>query len=143
MEEQLATAVVILDLSATFDTVAHDLLLDILENKFGITNNTKQWYQNYKRSRKFRVIIGEDKSKPKQLDYSVPQGSIWDAFLFTSYASTLDEIIKDLTINGYADDHSIRKTFKPSQCDHQPELNTLATIERSMREINLGWMQCD
>ena len=105
---------VILDLSMAFDTVDHNVLLDILKKKFGITNNTKQWYQNYIRSRKFRVIIGKDKSKPKQLDYAVPQGSIQDAFLFISYASTLDEIIKDLTISGYADDHSIRKTFKLS-----------------------------
>ena len=72
MEEQLATAVVILDLFTTFDTVHNDLLLDILEKKFGITNNTKQWYQNYIRLRKFRVIIVEDKFKPKQKDYSVP-----------------------------------------------------------------------
>ena len=113
MEEQLATAVVILDLSVAFDSVDHDLLLDILEKKFGITDNTKQWYQNYIQSRKFRVIIGEDKSEPRQLDYSVPQGSIQGTFLFISYDSTLDEITKDLTTSGYADDHSIRKTFKP------------------------------
>ena len=58
MEEQLATAVIILDLSEAFDTVDHDLLLNILEKKFGITGNTKQWYHSYARSRKFRVIIG-------------------------------------------------------------------------------------
>ena len=139
MEEQLATAVVILDLSTAFDTVDHDFLLDILEKKFGITNNTKQWYQNYIRSRKFRIIIGKDKFKSKQLDYSVTQGSILAAFLFISYASTLDKIIKDLTIIRYADDHSIMKTFKPSQLDHQPELNTIATTERSVREIK-SWV---
>ena len=114
MEEQLATAVVILDLSTAFNTVDHDLLQDILEKKFGIIDNTKEWYQNYIRSGKSWVIIGEDKFKPKQLYYSVPQGSIQGAFLFISYASTLKEIIKDLTISGYADDHSIRKTFKSS-----------------------------
>ena len=36
MKEQLATAVVILDLSAKFNIVDHDLLLDTLEKKFGI-----------------------------------------------------------------------------------------------------------
>ena len=106
--------VIILDLLAAFDTVDHNLLLNILEKKFGITDNIKQWYHNDIRSRKFKVIIDKDNSESRQLDYSVPQGSIQGAFLFISYASTLDEIIKDLTINGYADDHSIRKTFKLS-----------------------------
>ena len=92
---------------------------------------------NHITSRKLRVITGKDKTKLKQLDYSVPQGSIQDAFLFISYASTVNEIIKDFTIHGCADDHSIRKTFKLSQLDHQPELKTIATTERSMRESNM------
>ena len=111
MGDQLATAIIILDLLAAFSTVDHDLQ-NILERKFGITDNTKQWCHNYIKSRKFRVIIGKDKSEPRQLDYSVPQGSIQGAFLFISYAWTLDETIKDLTINANADDHNINKTFK-------------------------------
>ena len=51
MEEQLATAVVILDLLAAFNTVDHDFLLDVLEKKFGVTENKKQWYHNYIKSR--------------------------------------------------------------------------------------------
>ena len=50
----------------------------------------------------------------KQLHFSVPQGSIQGAFLFISYASTLDQIVTNLTLNGFADDHSIRKESKPS-----------------------------
>ena len=114
MEEQLVTVVVTLDLSVAFDTVNHDLLLEVLEKKFGVTDNTKQWYHNYIKSRRFWVIIGKSKSEPRQLDYSVPQGSIHGASLLISYASTLDEIMKDLTLNGFADDHSVRKTFKPN-----------------------------
>ena len=111
MEEQIVTAFVIIDLMATFNTVDHDLLLEVLEKKFRVTNNTKQWYCSYIQPRKFRVIIGKNKSRPRQLKCSVPQGSIQGAFLFISYASTLNEIVKDLTLNGFADDHSVRKTF--------------------------------
>ena len=139
MEEQLATTVVILDLSAAFNTVDHDLLLDVLEKKFGVTDNTKQWYHSYIISRKFRLMIGKNKSEARQLDYSIPQGHIQGAFLFISYASTLDKTVKDLTLNGFANDHSIRKTFKPSWLDHQQELNTIAIIEKSVLNIK-SWM---
>ena len=57
MEEQLITSVFILDLSAAFNTVHHDLLLDVPEKRFAVTDNTKQWYHNYLKSRKLRVII--------------------------------------------------------------------------------------
>ena len=47
MEEQLVTAVMILDLSVAFDTVDHDLLLEVLGKRFGVTDKAKQWYCNY------------------------------------------------------------------------------------------------
>ena len=47
MENKLVAAVVILDLSAAFDTVDHDRLLDVLEKWFGITDTAKIWYHNY------------------------------------------------------------------------------------------------
>ena len=61
-DEQLITAVVILDLSAAFDTVDHDLLLEVMEKKLGVTDNTKQWYCNYIKPRRFKAIIGKNKS---------------------------------------------------------------------------------
>ena len=42
MEEQLVTAVVIPELSAAFDTVHRDLLLEVLKKRFGVTDKAKQ-----------------------------------------------------------------------------------------------------
>ena len=83
----------------------------------------------------------EDKiSQPRQLDYSVPQGSVQGAFLFIAYASTLDQIVdKQLILNGFADDHSARRAFKPSKLDHKEELDTIAIMEQSMQDIKV-WM---
>ena len=51
----------------------------------------------------------------------------------------LDEIVKDLKLNGFADDHSVRKTFKPDQLEHLEEINTIAVLEKSMLDIK-SWM---
>ena len=48
-ERKEVTAVIVLDMSAAFDTVDHDLLLDILQKRFGIADTALQWYQSYLR----------------------------------------------------------------------------------------------
>ena len=133
MNWQLVTSIVILDLSAAFDTVDHDLLLDVLETRFGITGTARRCYESYMKPRKFRVLLGKEESQPRQLDYSVPQGSIQGAFLFVAYASTLDEIVDNtkLELNGFADDHSVRRSLKPGGLDHKEELETIAIMEKS------------
>ena len=63
------------------------------------------------------------------------------AFLFVAYASTLDEIVDStkLELTGFADDHSVRRAFKPSGLDHKEELETIMIMEQSMLEIK-SWM---
>ena len=96
-------------------------------------------YKAYLVPSKFRLAIQDKISQPRQLDYSVPQGSIQGAFLFIAYASTQDQIVdsNQLTLNGFADDHSIRRAFKPSKLDHKEELDTSAIIEQSMQDIKV------
>ena len=141
MEKQLVTVVVILDLSAAFDTVDHDLLLEVLEKRFGIAGAARKWYTRYLKPRSFKVSIRGSTSQPRQLDYSVPQGSIQGAFLFIAYASTLDLVMQPsgLELNGFTDDHSIRTTFKPSKLDHKEECDTIANIEKTMLKVK-SWM---
>ena len=49
MERKEVTAVIVLDMSAAFDTIDHDLLLDILHKRFGMADTALQWYQSYLR----------------------------------------------------------------------------------------------
>ena len=141
MEKQLVTVVVILDLSAAFDTVDHDLLLEVLEKQYGIVGTARQWYTSYLKPRSFKVSIKGTTSQPRQLDYSVPQGSVQGAFLFIAYASTLDLVVQrsGLELNGFVDGHSIRTTLKPSKLDHREELDTIAIIESTMLDIK-SWI---
>ena len=71
----------------------------------------------------------------------MPQRSVQRAFLFITCASTLDLVVwpSGLELNGFADDHSVCTTFKPSKLDHKEELDTIATIESTMLDIK-SWM---
>ena len=57
MENQLITKVVILDLSAAFDMVDHNILLEVLEKWFGVHGDVRKWYYSYLKPREFKVNI--------------------------------------------------------------------------------------
>ena len=90
------------------------ITLQVLHRKFGISESGLECYSTYLKLKRFRVCINGCYLTEKTLLLSLPQGSIQGAILFISYASTIPEIIPDsLQHNGYADDHSLRKSFKP------------------------------
>ena len=55
MEYQKAMALVVLDLSAAFDTVDHGSLLDILNHRFGVDGSALEWYNSYIQGRSITV----------------------------------------------------------------------------------------
>ena len=89
MENQHITSMIILDFSAIFDTVDHELLLKLLNHKFGVSDTTLEWYKNYLIPRKFKVSINGTYSKEKTMNFSMPQGSVQGAFIFIAYASKI------------------------------------------------------
>ena len=89
-------------------------------------NVALNWYENYLKPRHFKDCINGMYSAQKTMDFSVPQGSTQGAYLFICYASTLNVVVlKSLTLNGFADDHSIRKSFKPSIHDNKSWMNAV------------------
>ena len=81
------------------------------------------------------------------MDFGLPKGSTQCTYLFNCYASTLSEIVPDtMTLNGFTDDHSIRRTFKPEKTNinrgsqSQSEDDTIVIVERSMQNIK-AWME--
>ena len=138
MEKQHITCLVALDLSAAFDTVDHQTLLEILRHKFGLEKTALEWFDQYLRPRSFKVTINGKESSERDLTVSVPQGSCAGANIFNLYCSPLHEVIPpDLQLSGFADDHSVRKSFKAS--DREEEENTVEQTEACMLSIK-NWM---
>ena len=93
MENQMVTTLVVINLSAAFHTVDHEILLDILNKKFGLQETALKWFNNYLRLRSCKVSLHGEHSKGHQLPFSVPQGSVAGPVLYNAYASVLKEVV--------------------------------------------------
>ena len=47
MDEQKVTLLVLLDLSSAFDTVNHQVLLERLRSRFGVTRTALDWFASF------------------------------------------------------------------------------------------------
>ena len=137
-ENQRATIVVSLDLSAAFDTVDHQILNDVLESCFGITSNALGWVRSYLKDRKLCVNIREAQSEVKHFNFSVPQGSCLGPMLFNLYCSTITDCTDDeQSLGGYADDHCLVDSFNPAVTEDEEAC--VRRLESSLQKINT-WM---
>ena len=138
MKNQAVTSLIALGLSAAFDTVDHDILLSVLRNKYGIDGKALKWFNEYLRPHSFKVAINDVYSKEYNLEVSVPQGSCAGANIFNLYCSPLQDVIpKGLQLSGFADDHSIRKSFKAK--NRQEECATNTSLEKCLLNVK-KWM---
>ena len=128
MERKNVTFMIVLDLSATFDTVEHEGLLRNLQDNFGISGIELEWFRNYLNNRDMKVKIGKTYSERKRTAFSVPQGSCSGANLFNLYCGTIGEVVDpSLNLLAYADDHAIIKELDPNQATEERNTFNLLT----------------
>jgi hypothetical protein len=84
---------VLLDLSAAFDPVNHDLLLATL-TKLKIGGTALQWLRSYLTDRNQFVCLHGETSDSKKLTCAVPQWSVLGPLLFSIYTSTLGQVLR-------------------------------------------------
>jgi len=75
IDEQRITGLVMLDLSAVFDTVDHCILLSVLERRFGVCDTTLSWFRSYLSDRTLTFHVNGISSDQLPVSCSVPQGS--------------------------------------------------------------------
>lgn len=137
-----AAAVVMLDLSAAFDTLDHPILLNRLEQLFGLQGITIQWLSSYLADRSQSIQVNSTQSKESKLQYGVPQGSVLGPLLFNMYTYPLASVIQknNLLYHMYPDDTQIYLSFNPKsdvECS-----NALAVIQGCLHDIQ-SWMSAN
>jgi len=65
-------AMMSLDISAAFDSVTYDVLLQLLDEEFGVTGTCRQWSHGYLTGRSFTVRVGQSTSSPILMTTGVP-----------------------------------------------------------------------
>ena len=107
----MPTALVLLDLSASFDTIDHDTFLACLSTRFGFTTYLLDLLQSVK--------IGSVISECFNLNFRVPQGSVLGPLLFSLYTSPLSQVIAkfwDVKYHFYMDDSQLFVHLSPGNC---------------------------
>ena len=83
INDQRVTLLLLLDLSAAFDTVDHNTSLHRLQFTFGINGKVLSWFSSYLSERSQQIAINEKLSAEFRLQCGVPQGSCLGLLLFT------------------------------------------------------------
>ena len=127
---------VLLDLSAPFDTIDHRILFQKLSSRLHLSKSAVHWFASYLEDRYQKVVIRDETSSNFKLKYGVPQGSVLGPLLFTLCTADLGEIIKKhgLSYHMYADDTQLYISFSLTDAE-----TFMQRLEACIRDIDI-WM---
>ena len=135
----LVSSLVLLDLSAAFDTVDHSILLSVLSERFSVADKALSWFHSYLSDRTQSFFYAGKMTSSFPVSCSVPQGSVLGPLEFTAYTEDITELPNRHAIRShlYADDTQLYascrledtdKTVKSrlsSQIANYPDIDTV------------------
>ena len=137
LSKGMPTALMLLDLSAAFDTIDHDTLLSCLSARFGFAGSALKWFRSYLQDHFQSVKIGSSLSNLFKLKFGVPQGSVLGPLLFSLYTTPLGQVIRKYTgvkYHFYADDTQLFIHLSPDD-----SLKSFDCLKSCLNDIQV-WM---
>jgi hypothetical protein len=139
IDSKRGVILVLLDLSAAFDTIDHMLLVTLLKERLGLTDLALSWITSFLSNRSQSIVINGEESKSVPLSFGVPQGSVLGPFLYTIYTLPLGDILHECGINYhmYADDSQLYLSFDVRNQDDFSQ--TLLRMQNCVTTVK-NWM---
>ena len=100
------TVLVALDLTAAFDNVDHQQLLDCAFNT-NIPSTIRRWLYNYMQNRRAKVHLRQQESKSRKVKTGVVRGGVLSPALFNYYLANFPTPPPNIKLIKYADDITI------------------------------------
>ena len=112
-DENHATVIIFLDLSAAFDTIDVEKLLQIMYDEIGLGGMVLQWFRSFLQGRTQRVKIEDEYSESLEVPCGAPQGSVLGPKCFNINVRSQRLVFKKcmFTSSSFADDANGRKQF--------------------------------
>ena len=148
METGRVTLLALLDVSAAFDAVDFDILIQRLSKSFGIEARALLWFDSFLHERSSSIQIGTACTPWFPVLYGIPQGSCFGPLLYILCTADIPEVCRQAT-HLYADDiQSYVHVFPQELLQAVQSLMTARSIERldegeSTDAVHVDWQGAD
>ena len=135
IDSRRSVLLVLLDLTAAFDTIDHNILMRRLHG-YGLWGDVHAWLTSYLRNRTNVVRVKSGLSQLNTITTGVPQGSVLGPILFNAYVAPLAKLLqqRNMQHHMYADDTQLYVTFTPSE-----HTQALERMEACVGEDGASW----
>ena len=93
VERKTPSVLLLIDISAEFDTIDHRRLRQQTKQLLGISGATLEWLRFFLENRGHSVSVDGRNSKTVTLTNGVPQESVYGPLLFSIFTITVDKLI--------------------------------------------------